>query len=88
MNNIEELNHSKKSLDTGKFYLSNGWGIIGFKSEVEFINNRNAIKFPKTVFGDEGSSNLIKELNEAITPILKKYSDLCKQEMKNQINGN
>lgn len=87
MNNIEELNHSKNSLDTAKFYLSNGWGIISFKSDIAFVANRNAIKFPKTVFGDEGSSNLIKELNEAISPILKKYSDLCKQELKNQINN-
>lgn len=85
MDVIDELNHSRKSLNTGKFYLVNGWGIISFKSDIEFTSSRNAIKFPKNVFGDKSVSNLIEELNKAVSPILEKHYKLCQEELKKEI---
>lgn len=87
MKQAEDLLTAIKSLDSAKFQLTNGWGIIGFESEVKFVANKQATYLPKTAFDDREIFELISELNAAIEPVLKRYSEKCKNKLKEQVNS-
>lgn len=85
--NTEKINNlatTIKSLKSAKFYLVNGWGIISFKSDVEFTASRNAICFMDGKVSSKESFEFIQELNEAINPVLVKYSIIAEKELKKE----
>jgi hypothetical protein len=83
---IDSLNTTVKALNTSKFYTVNGHGIVSFKSEVSFVANRNATCYMNGKISGEKSIDFVKELNEAIKPVLEKYKNLAIKELKAEIN--
>lgn len=82
---IKDLSTTIESVDTAKFYTVNGWGIVSFKSDIDFTASRNAVCFMDGTASMLHSSAMVKELNDAIKPVLVKYSELASSLIKKEL---
>ena len=75
---IRNITDSLETIKHAKFYNPN-WAFVGFST------GRNAI-FGETVIRtsplDEYHASITKELNEAIEPVIKKYTKIYEEELR------
>jgi hypothetical protein len=86
--NIDKINNlttTVKALNTARFYTVNGWGIVSFKSDLEFTASKNATCFMTGGVSTKESIDFVKELNEAIKPVLEKYSLIAEALIKEEV---
>jgi hypothetical protein len=67
---IEEIAQDIKALESAKFYLCNGWGIIGFRSDASYVAKRDGgIRRTDGCASGDAAISLINKLNAAIQPV-------------------
>jgi hypothetical protein len=74
-----------EALKSSAFYMVNGHGIIGFKSNVEFVAFKNATCFLNNEISSPESIQLVKDLNDAIKPVLNKYIQKAKEQLSKEM---
>ena len=80
LDKIKQLSESLKSMKTAKFVQPN-WAFIGFSTEFTSVFRQQVIR---TAPLNEYHKQMVKELNEAIKPILEKYIKIYEKELQRE----
>jgi hypothetical protein len=79
---IQNITTDIQSLQSGKFEMINGWGIIGFRSVMKSAVNDSVVR----VMGDHcdavESHVFLRKLNDAIQPVLAEEIARLKCELR------
>ena len=75
---IQEITHSLESIKSAKFYNPN-WAFVGFQTGFTMCTRQDVIRTSPL---NDNHSALTQELNEAIKPILEKYTKLYEEELR------
>lgn len=78
---IKELTDSLESIKSAKFYNPN-WAFIGLKTGFIMCTRSEVIRTSPL---NDLHSEMTKELNDAITPVVEKYAKIFEKAIKNEI---
>lgn len=78
---IQKLTHSLESIKSAHFYQPN-WAFIGFETGFKSVAKRDVIRTSPL---DNYHSELTKELNDAIKPVIEKYVKIYEDEIRKNI---
>lgn len=78
---IKELTASLESIKSAKFYNPN-WAFIGFETGFTMCTRDKVIRTSPL---NDFHSEMTKELNDAITPVIEKYAKIFEEAIKNEI---
>lgn len=80
---IEDTARSLDSIRSAEFYKPN-WAFVGFRTDFTAMTRQKVIRV--TPLEKEHQTQMIKELNKAIKPILEKYEKIFKESLKQAAN--
>lgn len=75
-----------ESIKSARFYPVNAWGIISFKSDISYTASRNATAFMNGELSSKEAIEFVKELNDAIKPVLQKYKVIAQGQLAKEYN--
>jgi len=77
---IKELSESLSSIKNASFYHPN-WAFIGFKTDFISVSRQHVIRTSPL---NSLHSEMTKDLNEAIAPVLKKYAAFFEEAIRTE----
>ena len=75
---IKEITQSLESIKSAKFYHPN-WAFVSFKTNFKMVTGCDVVRTSPL---NDNHSAITDELNEAIKPVLEKYTKIYEEELR------